>query len=419
MGLEKYRQLVKRHSTIFENFTYITALQVFVMITPLITYPYLVRVLGKELYGWVITAQVVASYCSIIVDFGFKRISARHISIFRENREKLSEIMSTILILQLILWCISLVGYLLLVYAIPTYREHLWLFLFSFGLTFNELLFPQYYFQGIEKMKYITLVNIIIRLVFVVLTFLVIKSAEDYIYVPFLSMIGYIIGGGWALYIIFVKRKVRFYLPSFQAIGYYLKDATPVFLTDIITTIKDKLNYLLLGGCVGMGEVVVYDLGSKFMNVILKPVGIVGTVLFPKMARERDVYLFKKTIWALFVVLVFVVLVVNLFLSDIVHFFIAETIDLLPIRLYLLAPIILGCSSFISSNLIIALGYNKYILCSILVTTLVYLFLLGGFYLTGNLNSVTVFVMITVLSYLAELIYRFFVSRKICQKEYK
>lgn len=413
MGLEKYRQLVKRHSTIFENFTYITALQVFVMITPLITYPYLVRVLGKELYGWVITAQVVASYCSILIDFGFKSVSARHVSIFRHDKEKLSEIISTILTLQGILWLCSMVIYVAVVCLIPSYRQHLWLFLFAFGLTFNELLFPQYFFQGIEKMKYITILNIVIRLVFVGLVFLFVKAADDYVFVPLLSAIGYFIGGCLALYVVFKREDLSFKKPSFANMKYYMKDASPIFFTDVICTIKDKLNYILLGACVGMGNVVVYDLGSKFTNVLLKPASIVNTVLFPKIAKERNVRLFKKAATLLVLGVTVLVVVLNLFLPEVVHFFIAEDIDLLPIRLYTLAPILVGLSGYIASNLMIALGYNRYILYSIVITTILYLLLLGSFYWLGYLNSVTSFIVLTVLSYLGELIYRLIITVKI------
>lgn len=116
------------------------------------------------------------------------------------------------------------------------------------------------------------------------------------------------------------------------------------------------------------------------MNVILKPAGIVGTVLFPKIAKERNVLLFRKTVLVLFACTLGLVIVLNLFLPQVVHFFIDEEIDLLPIRLYLLAPVIVGVSSFISSNLMVALGYTKYVLYSIIVTTAVYLSLLAGMY---------------------------------------
>ena len=326
--------------------------------------------------------------------------------------------MSTILTLQAILWLFCLGIYIIVIGLIPAYRQHFWLFVFSFGLTFNELLFPQYFFQGIEKMKYITIVNIVIRSIFIVLIFLCITTTEDYVYVPLLFTVGYFIGGILALYVVFVREKIVFRLPSYANMKYYLKDASPIFFTDVICTIKDKLNYILLGSWVGMSDVVVYDLGSKFMNVILKPAGIVGTVLFPKIAKERNVLLFRKTVLVLFACTLGLVSVLNLFLPQVVHFFIDEEIDLLPIRLYLLAPVIVGVSSFISSNLMVALGYTKYVLYSIIVTTAVYLSLLAGMYFMDYLTSVTSFVLLTVASYLGELIYRLRIMFKIERLEH-
>ena len=413
----KYRQVISRHAVIFQNFTYISILQIFFLAAPLITYPYLVRVLGKELYGLVITAQVVASYCSIIVDFGFKSVCAKHISIWRDNKNKLSEIISSVLIVRLILWGLCLGLYVGVICLIPDYRQHILLFLLSFGLTFNELLFPQFFFQGIEKMKYITLLNIVVRTVSILLIFIFVKQQGDYVWVPLLLSVGYLIGGGMSLYIIFCREGIRFCFPGWQRLRYYTVDASPIFVTDVVCSIKDKLNYILLGTFVGMGEVVIYDLGSKFTNMLVKPIGIVSTVLFPKIAKERNVKLFKKIAYLLFWGTLGMVIIVNLFLPGIVKLFLPGQIDLLPIRLYLLSPLLVGISAFIASDFLIALGYNKYILYSIIITTTGYLALLVFMYYYGALNSVLTFVAITVFSYLLELVYRIVVTRKILKNE--
>lgn len=414
----QYREVVKRNMVVFQNFTYISMLQVFIMLAPLLTYPYLIRVLGNELYGWVIMAQVVAGYCSIFVDFGFKSVSARHISVSCDDKEKLSEIVSSILTIRLGLWLISLIVYTVVIYCIPAYRLHFWLFIFSFGITFNELLFPQFYFQGVERMKYITILNIVIRSIFVILIFFLVKNAEDYTLVPLLLTIGYLIGGVIALYIIFFRDKLQYKFPSFASIKYYFSDASPIFVTDVICTIKDKLNYVLLGAWIGVGNIVVYDLGSKFVNIILKPISIVSTVLFPKIARERNVRLFKKISVFLLVGIFLLIIGLNIFLPQIVQFFIAEEINLLPIRLYTLAPIFVGISSYMASNLFIAFGYNRYILYSIIITTGFYLSLLAVFYSCGLLTTVTSFVVLTLLSYIGELIYRVIIGFKILNYEY-
>ncbi len=68
MMIERVKGIIKANKTIAENFIYITLLQVFLLVAPLITYPYLVKVLGREVYGMVITAQVLVSYFSIVID---------------------------------------------------------------------------------------------------------------------------------------------------------------------------------------------------------------------------------------------------------------------------------------------------------------------------------------------------------------
>ncbi len=415
--LQQCKNIIKKHSILFKNFSYIAFLQLFVLIAPLITYPYLIATLGAELYGWVILAQIIVSYCSIIVDFGFNAVSARHIAIHRESREKLSEIISSILTIRFVLWLCCLILYISIICVISTYRGHFWLFILSFGLTFNELLFPQFYFQGIEKMRYITILNILVRIISIALIFLCIKSAGNYWLVPALTSIAYLIGGMLSLYIIFYRDKVVYKIPSFTVMKYYFKDASLIFFTNLVSTVKDKLNYILLGHFIAINQLVIYDLGSKITNILSKPSEILCTVLLPKIAKEKNVRVFKFVINGLFLVICISVLILNIFLSEIVHFFIKEEIELLPLRLYSLAPIFLGISLFIASNLMIAFGYNKYLLYSIFITTGIYLLLLGIVYYNGWLTSIISFVTITVLSYLSELFYRIMIAYKIIRNE--
>ena len=405
--------ILKRNKVIFENFSYLTLFQGLSLLFPLITYPYLTRTLGTELYGLVITAQILSSYCSILIQFGFPLVSARHISLHKDNKDELSKIMSSILCMQLILWILSFLIYLGVIYFVPTYYEHFWLFFYSFFLTFINLLFPQFYFQGIEKMKYITIIQLIFQLIFIALIFVVIKDKTDYVYVPVLNSIGFLIGGIIALYIIFVKDGVKFIRPKFSDIKYYTKDALPIFSTDVICTIKDKLNYLLLGSMVNMSQVVTYDVGSKFSNLIMKPVGIILTVIYPKMSRDRDDHQFKKMGIVVLSVVIMLFIVVNLFLKPIVDFLVGEEIDLFPVRLFILSPLFLGVSQYIARCFFLARGYNKYVLYSIIVTTAVYILSLIFFYITGQLNTVTIFVSLTLISYLAELIYRLVMVKKL------
>ena len=404
---------MKNDRVIFKNFSYMSLLQCFTLIAPLLTYPYLIKTLGRELYGWIILAQVVAGYASIVVGFGFNEVTARHIAIQRENTEKLSEIISSVMFTRLCLWVVSLLLYSSIIVLIPAYREYKWLFLLSFGCTFNELLFPIFYFQGIERMGYITWITLVIRSISVIGIFLFVRTTSDYLIVPALTGLSYIIGGILALYIIFVQHRVKFHIPSYQTIKHYLSDSGTVFLTTVISTIKDKLNYILMGAFVPMSQIVIYDLGSKITGLLMKPVEIIATVLYPRISQTANIKLFKTGLYAVLGYMVIAVLCCYIFLPDIVRFFIGKNVAIEPIRVYLFATVFLGASMFIAYNFLIAFNQVKYILKSIIVTTCVYIALMILAYFFGLLHSVLSFVVITVISYLSELIYRIIVSRKI------
>lgn len=409
---------IRHHRTLIENMSYMTLLQVFLMIAPLITYPYLVRVLGMEVYGWVLTAQMLASYFSILIDFGSNSVCAKHVAIAKGDKVKLSEVVCSVFYTRFGLAVIGFFIYSTIILVVPSYREHAVLFVLSYGMTLNELLFPQYFYQGIEKMKLTAITNVVIKLIFIALIFVVVHSPEDYIFVPIFYAIGYGIAGLIAMWIIFYRLNIPFSKPSWAAMKIYIKDSAAIFATDVVCTIKDKVNYLLVGICVGMESVVVYDLGLKLNSILNQPNNIIRTVIFPRGAQTRNLHKIIQSIIIIFFITLTAVVLANIFLSQIVTFFIGSTsIDLLPLRLLLIAPVMLSISLPIATNVFIALGYNKFVLYSIIFTTIIYLIALCVFWLFGHLNSVYSFIYIALISYLTELIYRLLTFKKIIKIE--
>jgi PST family polysaccharide transporter len=267
-------------------------------------------------------------------------------------------------------------------------------------------------------MKLIAITNVVIKALFIALIFVVIHQPEDYIYVPVFYTIGYGVAGIIALFFIFHKLSIPFSRPNKHAMIKYAKDSFSILATDIICTIKDKINYLLVGAYIGADSVVVYDLGLKLNTVLIQPYSIIKTVLFPRSAQTRNIQKIKTSIVAVFTITVVCVVLTEIFLQPIATFFIGDdTIDLLPIRLLLIAPIILSVSVPIASNVCIALGYNKYVFYSILVTTGAYVIVLAGLAITDQLNSILSFVLLALIAYLVELIYRLFVFRRIAKEE--
>ena len=301
MQKRKVISLFSNNKQLIGNFSYITLLEVFLLLAPLITYPYLVRVLGIDNYGLIITAQVLASYASKIIDFGSNRVCAKHVSINRASKAKLSEIVSSVLVVRTVLWIICFAIYMAVVLIVPNYRSYIVLFLCSYFLTLNEVLFPQYFFQGMERMKYISIINIIVKLLFILLVFVLVKNESDMSIVPLMYAIGYALAGIFSMHIIISRMGLKLYIPSINEMRIYVKDSLPIFATDMICTIKDKLSYFIIGVYCGMGEVVIYDLGLKINGLLIKPTQIVSTVLFPRFAKNRNTKQLKTITFGVFV----------------------------------------------------------------------------------------------------------------------
>ena len=152
--LQKIRFLRHNNKKIIENFSYLTLIQVFNLVLPLIIYPYLIKVLGKEVYGTIIFTQTVATYFTIFINFGFNIFGAKEIAINKENIKKINEIFSSILTIKSIFWIISILILIISLFLLQIETDEILLYIFSFLICIHEVLFPQWFFQGIEKMKY-------------------------------------------------------------------------------------------------------------------------------------------------------------------------------------------------------------------------------------------------------------------------
>ena len=185
-----WKGLQNHQRALIFNFNYLAVLQVFQLVLPLITYPYLIRVLGAELYGVVAFANAVVVYFNVFIDFGFNISEIREISVNRDDLSQVSKSVSTVIVAKLLLTLVAFVVLFALVFFVPALKAHGWLYLASLGMLLDTALNPRFYFQAVEKMKFITLLNVGARLLFLVMIFVAVKAPEDYVLVPLLTSIG-------------------------------------------------------------------------------------------------------------------------------------------------------------------------------------------------------------------------------------
>ncbi|MFD2826877.1 oligosaccharide flippase family protein [Leeuwenhoekiella polynyae] len=360
------------HKKLIHNFGYLSVLQVFNMVLPLVTYPYLIRALGIDTYGLVVFAQTTISYLVIIVSFGFNISATKEVSIYRNDHKKLSEIVSSTFIIKFFLLLCSFIILLLLFYVIPQASDYKLLFTLTMWLCVYEFLFPIWYFQGIEQMKYITYLTLFSRLIFLGLIFLFIHNEDDYLYVPLINGLGSIIAGLVSLYIVFNKHKITFSIVNFKILRYHFLDSCPIFVSRI-SSFKDNTPAFLLGVFVGNQAVAYYDLAYKVFRILISVFDNITNVVFPLIAQKKNFNFLKKILRLEILVLFFSYLILILLRKPIVLLLGGQ--DLLPaadlffvIGVLLLRPF----SSIVGSCVLILKGYNKSFMMNLIYSTLFY-----------------------------------------------
>lgn len=238
----------KRENTvIFKNFLSLSTLNGINIILPLITLPYLLRVLGPEKYGITAFASSIVVYFNIICGYGFHLSATRCVSIHRNDQQKINAIFSSIFFIKLILAVISFIILCLLIFLVPALYLEKFVLLTTFGLVLGWAITPIWLFQGMEKMHFVTIVNIIPKLLFTVLTFFIILKQSDYIYVNLLSSLGYIIAGIVSMIISFKMFRISIVIPKMQEITDQLKEGWFIFLSTIGMFLYRETNIILLG----------------------------------------------------------------------------------------------------------------------------------------------------------------------------
>lgn len=394
----KYKKILKNEEgrVITTNFSYLFLLQIASYLFPLVTMPYLARVIGAEGFGHIAIASAVIMWIQTISDWGFNYTATRDVAKNRENKDMVSHILSNVIWAKFILLFFSFFILLLLIYFVPIFRENYLVILITFLMVPGHILFPDWFFQALERMKYITILNLLSKLLFTIAIFIFIKEKSDYIYQPLFISLGFVLSGIISLYYIFVKWEYKFYKPEFKSIFITIKGSTNVFINNIAPNLYNSFSVVLLGIYSTSIQNGIYDAGKKFTTIIYNFMNIFTRVFFPYFSRKSQgykVYAISSILLSVFLVVLIIILAP--FLINI--FFGSEFADSVVIlRITAVSLIFLMMDSVFGINYLLVKGYDK-ILRNITIVSSIIGFLLA-FPLVKYFSAIGVAVVYTFTS---------------------
>lgn len=403
----------KLNNPMITNFISLVLLQGVNYLLPLLSFPFLFRVLGVERWGLVSFGYSLMQYFVMFTDFGFNLSATKYISAHRDSTQKINSYLNSAMIGRFFLCSISFLILLFLILCFDKFSIESTFYLLYFGIILGNIMFPMWFFQGMENMKYITIFNIIAKSMSFIPFFIFIRKPEDYIYVPICYSVGFILAGIVSLYIVYYKMEMKWFVPSFSHIKYALKDSSTFFLSRASTSLFTTSNSFLLGLICGNTAVGYYSAAEKLYqayNQLLLP--FTG-VLFPHIAKSKDVQFFKKVFYKITFTNLFCVLLA-LLLSPFVLQIVYGSAD--PNILGVFKILICACFVTIPSMLLgypflAAMGHPLYTNWTVVLTSITHIIGLSILYICKIIEPTTVAIMV-VLSESLLIIFRIYGVKK-------
>lgn len=255
------------------------------MLFPLITFPYVCRVIEADGIGQINFFQSIISYISLFTCLGIPMYAIREIARDRNDVVQMNRTAMEILLLHSML---TLVGYAIvaiLCLTVPQIQVNIPLFLILSLIIFFTAIGCEWFYQGIEDFKYITIRGLIIKTVSVVLLFIFVKSKTDLLYYGCYTVFG-VLGGN-----IFNFFRLRKYIHreniifSELHIKRHVKPVLKVFSFSVVTSIYLQLNTVLLGFLKNALAVGYFAAATKVMQMLLTMSACLGSVMMPRASH--------------------------------------------------------------------------------------------------------------------------------------
>jgi O-antigen/teichoic acid export membrane protein len=387
-----HRLCLGMRSRSFRNVLYVGAVQLVTLLIPLATGPWILRALQPSAYGKYALALAIIQYGVILVDFGFYLAATQRIAQIRDDRAQLTRYFWTVQSARFLLAIIGVIITIGIVIAVPKFWPIVGVAAAYSPVLLGTLLYPQWLFLGLERIKVVSLANISARLLSAVPIFILVRSPNDAAIAAFLAASNYLAAGIISFVLIAVWKLVDgFELPRRSEIIAVYKDAWPLFLTVIAFSLYSTSNTVILGVVRSSYEVGLFGAADKLRSVALTPINSISTVFFPRISRmlvdNRAKAINTLTIVAIILGVGTACISITLFLGAplLIQLFAGHTFaGAAPVvRILSIVPFLVGLNTAFGPLAMVNLGMKKECSRIILVSGVIniaLLFLLGTLY---------------------------------------
>ena len=388
--------------------------QLFNLVTPLLVVPYIVSVCGEENFGKTAVGMAIAFFLIVFIDFGSDIIGVREVAVNRDNPETLNKIFTTTYVVKGIILLLVLTVASIIFLSFHYFKSEKIMFILGLSVLIGQFLNPTWFLQGIENVKWITLLNIVSKCIYLVGIFFTIKKESDYIYINLWWGLGMIVSNFLVFIWIIKKHQFSFLMVNKDEVFKHIRNDFSMFSSQIFVSLQLYAPVVLIsyfGNNLMAGQ---YRIVEQIIVIFKTYIFLFFNYVFPRVCYliETD---FKRGIknWLIynstnFVFVLFGMLFFYFYSYEIVSYFNPTNryvlSNLLEVAVFI--PLILAISIPLK-QLVLAFNYKRFYvyLTSVMVlfNLLAIVILLPKFQVYGVFYSLIATDLIVIIFYLYQL----------------
>lgn len=365
------------------NFIMNAILTVSGVLFPLLTFPYISRVLQADGVGKITFLTSVVSYFVLFSQLGIPTYGIRACARVRDDREKLTKTVHELFFINLVMTMLAYIVLFILYYSVERLREEsLLFFILSIAILLNPL-GMEWLYKSLEKYTYITTLSIAFRTLALILMFVFVREKQDYIIYGAITVFGTSMAS--ILNFINIRKYVDFYkIKASYGIRKHIRPIMVFFALSCATTIYTNLDMVMLGFVHDDAAVGYYNAAVRLKVILVSVVTSLGVVLLPRLSYyvqngDRDKFLEISQKAFHFILLISLPLTIYFILQseNIINFLAGAgySESVLPMQIILPTVILIGITNLFGIQILVPLGKEKLVLYSVFVGVIINLIL--------------------------------------------
>ena len=305
----------KNYKRVIINFLSLSLIQISNYLIPLVTFPYLVRTLGLEMYGIVAFGQNIFAYFEQIMTYSFSLTGPKDISQNSDNTLQKSQIFHRVFFTKIALLLLCLVFVLILIFALPRLYELKTMMWAGIVILLANVLQFDWFFQGIQEMKNITILNLSARFLSIGILFAFVHSPADIVPALIFLPVSNVLVGIITLFLVYRKFGVSYTPPQYIEIKQQLKDGFQIFMSQFMVRFYSAdINITLLGFLSNNLTLGIYSFANRIFALAASATSPLSNALYPHLAKlyTDNIEQYRKQFKSILIMLFGIYLVLGL-----------------------------------------------------------------------------------------------------------